>query len=826
MAAGLALLGGSAGLAVAAVTPSNGSQQSHVARVTHDTQGIRSARKVSERPVLRVSRDRLRWTSVAGTSRYVLATMLPHSHASDELILGSRFMPAERPGRTVAYRVRANRPGARWSNAVSIRYGRIGSARIASAGNVAPVLTNTNGKLTWAAQSGASDFAGAVSTAARGAASRTTTYQDLGNTTTWTPTAQPGQTLYYGVASNGTAGQQWSTNEISIAWPATNTSPVLTVAAGKISWAAQVGVSDYTAATSTAPAGNANRTTTYQDLGNTTTWTPTTQPGQTLYYSIASNGPGGQKWATEISITWPTPNTAPQITLANNKITWTAQSGVTDYTGQTSTAATGGTTTSQDLGNTTTWTPTAQPGKTLYYSVSSNGTAGPKSSTTVSITWPAPTPPPSTTTNAPVLTVTNNKITWPAQTGVTDYTAATSTAPAGNANRTTTYQDLGNTTTWTPTAQPGQTLYYGIAANGPNGQQWATEVAITWPTTTPPVTPPPTTTTTNPPVLTVTNNKITWPAQTGVTDYTAATSTAPAGNANRTTTYQDLGNTTTWTPTAQPGQTLYYGIAANGPNSQQWATEVAITWPAAGGGSSSGGGSSAPVSLSNPPSGEQTAPLGGGRYGLKLNEWNSGQPITMTSDGGADFNVTSSGLNLATGGAPSGYFELWQGSSWGANTNNNGAPFPIQTSSITPGEVTTSATCHTAGVTGDWDNSYDIWFNSAQGAGQTNNSAGNHLEMMIWLNHTAGADPIGTVVANNVTIGGNTYNVWYGGDNTVSYVLSQPSTTISTDLYPMIRDAESRGYMQSSWYLLDVEFGFEIWNGGAGLGCSSFAVNA
>ncbi len=240
--------------------------------------------------------------------------------------------------------------------------------------------------------------------------------------------------------------------------------------------------------------------------------------------------------------------------------------------------------------------------------------------------------------------------------------------------------------------------------------------------------------------------------------------------------------------------------------------------------------SGTPITLSSPPP-EQTAQLAGNTYGLKFNEWNSTKSLTMTSDGGADFNIPSSSLSLATGGAPSGYFELIKGSSWGDNTVNGGAPFPYLVSNIKAGTVTTTATCHTTGVTGDWDNSYDIWFNASPSAGQTNNQAVPYLEMMVWLNHTAGADPIGHVVRSNVLLGGNTYNVWYNGPegsatNTVSYVLANPSTTISTDLYPLVQDAISSGYMPSSWYLLDVEFGFEIWNGGAGLGCTNFVVNA
>ncbi|HEY2128998.1 MAG TPA: cellulose binding domain-containing protein [Streptosporangiaceae bacterium] len=35
----------------------------------------------------------------------------------------------------------------------------------------------------------------------------------------------------------------------------------------------------------------------------------------------------------------------------------------------------------------------------------------------------------------------------------------------------------------------------------------------------------------------------------------------------------------------------------------------------------------------------------------------------------------------------------------------------------------------------------------------------------------------------------------------------------------------SRGYTKPSWYLIDVEAGFELWQGGAGLATNSFSVN-
>ena len=39
------------------------------------------------------------------------------------------------------------------------------------------------------------------------------------------------------------------------------------------------------------------------------------------------------------------------------------------------------------------------------------------------------------------------------------------------------------------------------------------------------------------------------------------------------------------------------------------------------------------------------------------------------------------------------------------------------------------------------------------------------------------------------------------------------------------RNAVRRGYIRMSWYLIDVEAGFELWRGGAGLATDSFSVN-
>ena len=440
----------------------------------------------------------------------------------------------------------------------------------ASAATSQPQLAVNGNQISWPAQAGVTDFKGAINTASAGG---TPTYQDLGNVTTWAPSAQPGQTLYYAVAAEGSGGEQWSAR-VPITWSA-NSAPALTVSGGKITWPAQAGATDFKAAVSTASTGG---TPTYQDLGAVSSWSPTAQPGQTLYYSVASEGSAGEQWSARVSITWPAAaNSVPVLTVSAGKITWSAQAGVTDFQGATSTAQTGGTSTQQDLGNVTSWTPTAQPGQTLYYSVASQGPAGAKWSARVAITWPAG------PNSIPAVTVSGSKITWTAQPGATDFKGAINTAASGG---TSTYQDLGNVTSWTPTAQPGQTLYYAVASEGPAGEQWANRVAISWPATQappPPPSPAPATGNTAP-SLTLAGGKITWTGQSGATGFKGAISTAPAGSAGRTSTYQDLGNVTSWSPSQPCGQTLYYGVASEGPAGEQWsANEVTLTTAACAG---------------------------------------------------------------------------------------------------------------------------------------------------------------------------------------------------------------------------------------------------
>jgi Glycosyl hydrolase family 12/Cellulose binding domain/Putative Ig domain len=220
----------------------------------------------------------------------------------------------------------------------------------------------------------------------------------------------------------------------------------------------------------------------------------------------------------------------------------------------------------------------------------------------------------------------------------------------------------------------------------------------------------------------------------------------------------------------------------------------------------------------------QTASVGGGSYIVQNNEWDSSASECITTDGNADFTVANSAISNATNGAPGGYPSIYQGCHWGECSSGGLAATPVQVSNLGTGKVTTSWSTTQTG-SGAYDVAYDIWFNQTA----TTTGQPNCMELMVWLNHNGSVQPYGSQVATNVSVGGHSYNVWEGANSfgdTVSYEMTTGTTSVSNlDLGPLAQDAVSRGYLSSSCYLIDVEAGFELWQGGAGLATKSFSVN-
>jgi hypothetical protein len=212
-------------------------------------------------------------------------------------------------------------------------------------------------------------------------------------------------------------------------------------------------------------------------------------------------------------------------------------------------------------------------------------------------------------------------------------------------------------------------------------------------------------------------------------------------------------------------------------------------------------------------------PLDSGVYNFQMNEWNSSAQECATING-TGFNITTANFNLPTNGAPATYTSLYRGCHWGTCTSSN--PFPIQESNIASATTSVNLT-QPSGYNNDA--AYDIWFNQSS----TTSGQPNGTEVMIWLNHQGSIQPFGSETAT-ATINGVNYEVWTGNQSSwkvISYVATSPVAGVSNlNLLPFFSDAVSRGSLDPSWWLIDVEFGFEIWTGGQGLAMSNFSVSA
>jgi hypothetical protein len=134
---------------------------------------------------------------------------------------------------------------------------------------------------------------------------------------------------------------------------------------------------------------------------------------------------------------------------------------------------------------------------------------------------------------------------------------------------------------------------------------------------------------------------------------------------------------------------------------------------------------------------------------------------------------------------------------------------------------TTAARADTS-VTQSWNAAYESWFSHGGG------TAPDAAELMIWMdyqNMTPGGDYV-----ESVTIGGRDWNLyhatgWGSWNHYIAYQLVTPVSdgTIDFDFADFVDDSLSRGWLDPSWYLDNMEAGFEIIRGGAGLTSESFS---
>jgi hypothetical protein len=221
-------------------------------------------------------------------------------------------------------------------------------------------------------------------------------------------------------------------------------------------------------------------------------------------------------------------------------------------------------------------------------------------------------------------------------------------------------------------------------------------------------------------------------------------------------------------------------------------------------------------------------PIHNRAYIYQQNEWNSfGLQCARVRDAG--FTLTRANFDLPNG-LPATYPSIYMGCHWGRCSDPAYSHLPIQVSHLA--KAITSVDTEESVGQDSFDVAYDIWFNQTPATpGQPNGT-----EIMIWINRSGFPEPPG--YAGTVKIDGaawrvyaSTQTMWniYTRTDTnwtmVAYI-RDPGTTSATnlDLKPFFADAVAHGHLKPTWYLIDVEMGFEVWTGGQGLAIRNYSV--
>ena len=210
-----------------------------------------------------------------------------------------------------------------------------------------------------------------------------------------------------------------------------------------------------------------------------------------------------------------------------------------------------------------------------------------------------------------------------------------------------------------------------------------------------------------------------------------------------------------------------------------------------------------------------TVDVMGGEYIVMNNVWGAetAQCIDVPDTNQTTFTVTSAAHDQ---GSVASYPAIYKGCHWGACTTGWS---PTRVSDVTTAPFSWSVNTISAGT---WNVAAEAWFDADL---DTTNGFDGGAELMIWLDYQ-GMQPAGSQVGT-ATIAGVTRGVWTAqiGWTYIAYRATSPMTSINADLKPFIDDSVARGYIDSSWYLHNLEAGFELMTGGAGFTSNSFSFS-
>jgi hypothetical protein len=218
------------------------------------------------------------------------------------------------------------------------------------------------------------------------------------------------------------------------------------------------------------------------------------------------------------------------------------------------------------------------------------------------------------------------------------------------------------------------------------------------------------------------------------------------------------------------------------------------------------------------------------RYWVRNDYWGTGGMCMSNSGKQPNFTVVKAGHNQLHG-AVMAFPYIFTGCSWGICTKGSG--LPARASTLKDPESSWSINAKAGGT---WDASYDLWFSKHR---MTNGQA-TGAELMIWLNSSniAPASKTKPVMIDGTKWYFDTWKTPVRGGFSWRYIqfrrVHPTSSVRNLDLGAFIRAAEqiqvprvqgTGSLVHRSWYLMNIEAGFELTHGGAGLATTGFSAH-
>lgn len=221
------------------------------------------------------------------------------------------------------------------------------------------------------------------------------------------------------------------------------------------------------------------------------------------------------------------------------------------------------------------------------------------------------------------------------------------------------------------------------------------------------------------------------------------------------------------------------------------------------------------------------SPLGNSGLGYQNNVNNLGsgsQSVTGAYGSGCGSMKVNTSQIKSNNNSPASYPSIVDGWHWGSWT---GAYSQGSVKALSALGSVKSSFAFTPPGGNKWDVSYDIWVAQSSGISAPD---GNTLEVMVWLDYSnmVTTNPIGSQVGT-FSGGGTTWEVWYGATgswHTVSYRRTPGTAPVTDfDLLQFLKDAVTHGTGSTSWDLLSVEAGFELFDATSGGSVDSYSCS-